>query len=149
MTTKIKTQRNTDKKNQKKPIIRFRDWLYSIWVLVTMLLPCVIIAVIAHTFIPLIYVIILVYPYLGYYHTCVDFYENFMVIRRPLFFFKKIIPYSEISMMRKTKGKGTMIRVYIADNNHFWSFTPPIIKKNNNKFELFVKSKGIDFNYND
>ena len=92
--------------------------------------------------------IILVYPYLGYFHTCVEFYENFMVIIRPLFFFKKIIPYGEISMMRKTKGKGTMIRVYIADNNHFWSFTPPIIKKNK-EIELFVKSKGIDFKYDD
>lgn len=146
MTTKI--QRSTDKKIQKEPVIRFRDWFYLIWVLVTMLLPCVIIVMIAHTFTPLFFVIILVYPYLGYFHTCVEFYENFMVIIRPLFFFKKIIPYGEISMMRKTKGKGTMIRVYIADNNHFWSFTPPIIKKNK-EIELFVKSKGIDFNYDD
>lgn len=148
MTLKIKTQRKTNKKNQKEPIIQFCNWFYLIWVLVTMLLPCVIIVLIAHTFIPLICVIILAYPYLGYYHTCVEFYEDFMVIIRPLFFFKKHIPYNGIFKMRMTKGKGTMVRVYLTDNVHFWSFSPPLLKKDEKKMELFVKSKGIEFDQN-
>lgn len=88
------------------------------------------------------------YPLLGYCLTCVTFYKDYMVIIRPLFFFKKIIPYSEISKMKMTKGKGIMIRVYLTDNIHFWSFSPPTRRKNTKKIELFIKSKGIEFDYN-
>ena len=145
---RLKKQRSSNKIDQQEPVIRFCNWFYLIWVVGTMFLPCVIMALIAHTFLPFIPLIIIAYPYLGYYHTCVAFYEDYMIILRPLFFFKKIIPYNEISKMYTTKGKGVMVRVYLTDNTHFWSFSPPTRRKNTKKIELFIISKGIEFDYN-
>ena len=140
------TRPNND---QQQPVIRFWDWFYLMWVVLAMFLLYVTFALIAHTytFLPLIPLIIMLYPHTGYYLTCVAFYEDYMVIRRPLFFFKKTIPYNGISKMYETKGKGSMVRVYLMDNTHFWSFTPPSpkIKK---EMISFVTSKGIEYDYN-
>ena len=49
--------------------------------------------------------------------------------------------------MSETKGKGTMVRVYLMDNTHFWSFSPPTPKKNQKEMVSFVTSKGIEYDY--
>lgn len=142
MTIRIKRQRSRDKTDQQESSIRFWDWFYLIFTM-PFLLFVVSICFVGHMLAPLI-VLPLWYLYLGYYTTGVAFYKDYIVIIRPLFFFKKIIPYSEISKIKTTKGKGTMIRVYLTDNINFWSFSPPS-RKNIKKIELFFKAKGVDY----
>ena len=62
-------------------------------------------------------VTIIWYPYLCYYLTNVEFYDNYMIIRRPLLvFWSKTILYENISYMRLTEGKGTMMKVFTTEN---------------------------------
>ena len=56
------------------------------------------------------------YPYLSYYLTVVRFYDDCMVINRPLLlFWSKKSPYETIAYIRLTDGKGTMVKVYFRD----------------------------------
>ena len=133
--------------DQQQPVKQFWDWFYLIFA-IPFFLYVIGICIEGHILAPLISLTPW-YPFLGYVFTGVEFYDDYMIIRRPLFFFKKTIPYNEISKMYETKGKGTMVRVYLMDNAHFWSFSPPTLRKNQMELVSFVTSKGIEYDYND
>ena len=84
------------------------------------------------------------YPYLCYYLTNVEFYDNYMIIRHPLLFFcSKTILYENISYMRLTEGKGTMMKVFTTEKGKVWTFSPPLLKKKGRKMIELIELKGI------
>lgn len=86
------------------------------------------------------------YPYLCYYLTNVKFYDNCMIIRHPLLvFWSKKILYENISYMRLTEGKGTMMKVYTTDKGDVWSFSPPLLKKKDRKMIELLELKGVTY----
>lgn len=86
------------------------------------------------------------YPYLCYYLTKVEFYDNYMIIRHPLLvFWSKTILYENISYMRLTEGKGTMMRVFTKEKGEVWTFSPPLLKKNDRKMIDLIELKGITY----
>lgn len=86
------------------------------------------------------------YPYLCYNLTDVIFYDNFIIIRRPLLvFWSKIILYENISYMRLTEGKGTMMKVYTKEKGIVWTFSPPLLKKKDRNMVELIELKGITY----
>ncbi len=84
------------------------------------------------------------YPYLCYNLTNVEFYDNYMIIRRPLLvFWSKTILYENISYMRLTEGKGTMMKVFTTEKGKVWTFSPPLLKKKGRKMIELIELKGI------
>ena len=89
-------------------------------------------------------VTIIWYPYLCYYLTNVEFYDNYMIIRRPLLvFWSKTILYENISYMRLTEGKGTMMKVFTTEKGKVCTFSPPLLRKKDRKMIELIELKGI------
>lgn len=86
------------------------------------------------------------YPYICYYLTNVKFYDNYMIICRPLLvFWSKKILYENISYMRLTEGKGTMMKVFTTDKGDVWSFSPPLLKKKDRKMIELLELIGVAY----
>ena len=87
------------------------------------------------------------YPYLCYYLTVVRFYDDYMVINRPLLpFWSKKIRYESIDYMRLTEGRGTMVKVYFRDTKNTYTFSPPLLKRNDRKMIEILEIKGVEYN---
>ncbi len=86
------------------------------------------------------------YPYLSYYLTVVRFYDDCMVINRPLLLiWSKKILYETIAYMRLTDGKGTMVKIYFRDEEKTCTFSPPLSKKRDRKMLELLESKGVEY----
>ena len=69
-----------------------------------------------------------------------------MIICRPLLvFWSKKILYENISYMRLTEGKGTMMKVFTTDKGDVWSFSPPLLKKKDRKMIELLELIGVAY----